>query len=259
MSDSIDYVNIEYLRKVTEEHQKIKDLTYNWMNLKLGHNVLDLGCGPGIDTIALAKLVGPNGTVIGIDNDEKMIRVAEEDTKKENLDSIIKYKLEDATKLQFKSNFFDSCRAERFFQILPHNITPEDVINEIYRVLCVDGWIVLADSDWGSISIDFSNLELERRLTRFFAEKMRPNGFAGRQFLKLLKFCGFKDIKLKIAPMMMNNYSESPFADWLCKEALTMNIASEHELDIWRKSLENDSNNNLFYACVNMIVIAGRK
>ena len=59
--------------------------------------------------------------------------------------------------------------------------------------------------------------------------------------------------------MVMQNYSESPFADWLCKEALNMNIASKNELELWKKSLEKDSKNNLFYACVNMIVVAGRK
>jgi len=42
-----------------------------------GHPVLDLGCGPGTDTLALAERVGSDGMVVGIDRDPAMLKEAE--------------------------------------------------------------------------------------------------------------------------------------------------------------------------------------
>ncbi len=51
------------------------------LNLEGNENILDLGCGDGLLTTNLAKLV-PNGNVIGVDASEGMIEVAKE--KEEN-------------------------------------------------------------------------------------------------------------------------------------------------------------------------------
>ena len=51
------------------------------LNLKGNEDILDLGCGNGLLTAKLAKLV-PNGNVIGVDASEGMIKVAKE--KEEN-------------------------------------------------------------------------------------------------------------------------------------------------------------------------------
>ena len=36
--------------------------------------VLDLGCGSGMDCYILAKLVGPNGYITGVDMTEEQVR-----------------------------------------------------------------------------------------------------------------------------------------------------------------------------------------
>jgi ubiquinone/menaquinone biosynthesis C-methylase UbiE len=42
-----------------------------------GQVVADLGCGPGLHTLALAELVGPEGRVYAVDSDENAIRAVE--------------------------------------------------------------------------------------------------------------------------------------------------------------------------------------
>jgi len=40
---------------------------------KLGHEILDLGCGPGFASLQLADLVGPDGKMLAVDVSEKFI------------------------------------------------------------------------------------------------------------------------------------------------------------------------------------------
>ncbi len=50
--------------------------------VKKGHVVVDLGCGPGFYTLALADCVGPEGKVYAVDLNEKCIRSLEKKVKK---------------------------------------------------------------------------------------------------------------------------------------------------------------------------------
>src|SRR6266478_887491 len=44
--------------------------------LRPGMRVLDVGCGPGDVSFAAARLVGPTGTVLGVDSAAEIIEVA---------------------------------------------------------------------------------------------------------------------------------------------------------------------------------------
>lgn len=45
--------------------------------INLGEQVVDIGCGAGIDSMIAAKMAGPNGRVIGVDMTPAMLRKAE--------------------------------------------------------------------------------------------------------------------------------------------------------------------------------------
>ena len=67
----------KYLQTAAELNNQIKRQSYSLMHIQPGQNVLDVGCGPGIDTVALAHLVGPQGSVVGVDFDKSMIAEAD--------------------------------------------------------------------------------------------------------------------------------------------------------------------------------------
>jgi len=70
--------------ELAERYDKISDLQFesgrkllDMMGIKEGDTVLDVGCGTGRLALYVSKLVGPSGTIVGIDPSPHRIRVAE--------------------------------------------------------------------------------------------------------------------------------------------------------------------------------------
>ena len=57
-------------------------------NLRAGENVLDLGCGAGIDTLLAARAVGSTGTAIGVDMTPEMVARARENAASAGLSNV---------------------------------------------------------------------------------------------------------------------------------------------------------------------------
>jgi ubiquinone/menaquinone biosynthesis C-methylase UbiE len=64
------------------------DVILERLGLQPGMTLLDVGCGPGRVTIPAAKLVGPEGEVVAIDIQSKMLRRAEEKAKAAKLTNV---------------------------------------------------------------------------------------------------------------------------------------------------------------------------
>jgi ubiquinone/menaquinone biosynthesis C-methylase UbiE len=253
------YVSADYLKRIAQHAEHIKKRSYALMNIQTDSIVLDIGCGPASDTIPLAEYIGSAGKIVGIDNDPEMLEKADKELQLSGLQKDVSHIQADVQSLPFSSSAFDSCRTERLFQVLPRSISMDSVFSEIDRVLKSGGTIVLVDADWGSATVNFSDTELERRLINFFATGMRPNGFAGRQLFELLQRNAYLDIRVDVVPFIANELSETMFGDWLREEALKNTIATLNEMDNWRAELENKSSKGAFFACVNMVIVAGKK
>ncbi len=256
MGETSGYVSAAYLRKSAELAKVLKQRSYELMNIKPGDQLLDVGCGPGIDTIALAKQLDDAGHVFGMDIDKDMLAEADELAEKENLQDRITHQYADVLKIPLDTNQIDAARAERLFQVLPSSVDKEQVVSELLRVIKPGGRLVLADTDWATASVNFENTRMERKLMNFFSETMRPNGYAGRQFFRMLKQRALNNIEIEIFPMVVSDYSQTPFGDWLCGEAIEKNIASEDEMMSWKKSLEKDNEAGEFYGTVNMVMVS---
>ena len=57
--------------------------------IKEGQVVMDLGCGPGLFSLAMAKLVGEKGKVISVDIQEEMLQIVKNKSEREGLSSRI--------------------------------------------------------------------------------------------------------------------------------------------------------------------------
>jgi ubiquinone/menaquinone biosynthesis C-methylase UbiE len=259
MNQPKGYVDPEYLRIIGNQLNHIKQRSYALMQIQPGHKLLDLGCGPGTDTIPLGQLVGANGQVLGADYDEAMIAEAEQRAEQAGVNAWVKHKCADATSLPFDTDYFDSCRSERLFQHL-HN--PAQALSEMTRVTKPGGWVVVADSDWGSLSIDSDETDIERRLARFLAESALHNGYSGRKLFRLFKHQNLADISFEVFPLATPNYTlarQGMQAEKIEQAALKAGVITPEELQLWKTGLEQADLEGTYFSSVNLMMVAGRK
>lgn len=72
------------IRRLIQNPQKILGVY-----IEAGQNVLDVGCGPGTFSLAMAKMVGESGKVIAVDVQEEMLQIVREKAARQGLESRI--------------------------------------------------------------------------------------------------------------------------------------------------------------------------
>jgi len=258
-SEQKGYVDVAYLDAAQRLLNDFKQLTYDRMQVHPGYKVLDVGCGPGTDTIPLARLVGASGQVVGVDHDADMIAEAEKRARKAEVTAWVTHKQADAIALPFEADHFDACRCERLFE---HLHDPAKALSEMARVTRSGGWIVVLDSDWGSLSIDTIETDAERRYARFLAANIVNNGYSGRQLYRLLRRQGLMDVMVQICGIPFTDYAfarKAMIMDRAEREAVVSGALTGQDLDLLHAGWEQANGDAVFFASLSMILVAGRK
>lgn len=107
-----------------------------------GKRVLDVGCGNGNTALAIAKEVGPNGKVVGIDLSPEGIAEAKRKAVELGLEKVTEFRVADAEQLPFKDHSFDIVISECVVGLTPDK---QKTINEKARVLKPGGKLVMHD------------------------------------------------------------------------------------------------------------------
>ncbi len=258
MSLDNGYVTAEYLRRAAEQVRALKELSYERMQVAPGQTVLDVGCGPGVDTVPLARRVGATGRVYAVDNDPTMLEQAQQQAIADGVAERIEHLHGSALALPLADGCVDSCRAERLLQVLPPEAETA-VVQELVRVTRPGGRIVIADTDWGSASVDFSDSALERKLMNFFATRMRPNGFAGRRAAALLRAQSTREIEIDLLAMRQPRLADTPYGSWLTDTALREDVIVQSEADAWLDELRAREESGSFFGSVTMVIAAATR
>jgi len=109
--------------------------------LSVGERVLDLGCGAGSDSLVAAQMVGPKGSVIGIDMTPEMLAKARRAATEMGAANV-EFVEGEIELLPFADESVDVVISNGVIDLLPDKDT---VFAEIYRVLRPGGRIQLAD------------------------------------------------------------------------------------------------------------------
>jgi arsenite methyltransferase len=110
-------------------------------SLQPGEDVLDIGCGAGVDSLVAAQMVGANGSVTGIDMTPEMVAKARGSVAEMGLGNVTIVE-GSAEHLPFDDASFDVVISNGVVDLIPDK---DAVFSEITRVLRSGGRIQLAD------------------------------------------------------------------------------------------------------------------
>lgn len=113
--------------------------------VKPGMRVLDVGCGPGAVSAALAQAVGPEGQVTGVDMQLAQLEGARHHVAELGLENVT-FQVADAMNLPFDDGCFDLVYAKFLVMHLPD---PWQGVAEMHRVLAPGGTMFLYEVDAG--------------------------------------------------------------------------------------------------------------
>lgn len=200
MQKHYDSTYLECTYKLAKE---TKEKSYAYLrNIEEGL-VVDLGCGTGIDVLALAK--NANYSVLGVDHDKKMIEVAQNNLKNTEF-SNVRFEVGNAENIPLQNDLAVCIRAERVFQ---HLQDQQKVLKEINRCLVPGGDLVIVETDWLGFTVYNEYTDLINQLQQFLAEKKVNNGFASRNLFSDLNQFGFSISKVELVPLIVTTLDEA--------------------------------------------------
>ena len=256
--NSIGYVNSTYLDETDALLRSLKHQTYALMRIEIGDTVLDLGCGPGIDTVRLAGLIGTSGRVIGIDADPAMIELAEKRAKFLGVGGTTTHLHADASAIPLPDNSVNAARSERLFQ---HLEDPASVLKELRRILCPGARLILMDADHGTWSTGTVEQDIERRFARFFVDTQMRNGYVGRDLAYHLQQAGFVEIETTIDSGILTDYAQ--WRRLFCiddaeRQALQAGVVTEFEMRRLHADLQKRDGDGTFYSSEAVVIASAR-
>lgn len=214
------------------------------MRLQPGQRVLDIGCGNGDDTLALARIVGRGGIVFGVDYDAAMIANARQRSRNEDVAGWITYHHANAAALPWPDNYFNVCRSDRVFQNM---LGPAHAFDEMLRVAQPGARVVVVDGDWTRLGFQNEDGDIESQCSHFLSTLPRDNRVSGQCLRRLLDSRGLTEIEVDVLPLFSVGAGPATAAD-----PATTKLC-------WQRSCSNEAAAAGLFASANALVISGRK
>jgi ubiquinone/menaquinone biosynthesis C-methylase UbiE len=151
--------------------------------------VLDLGCGTGVVTRAIAARDGFAGTVTGVDQSPQFIAAAERLAADEGLGDRVELVVGDAHALDFPAASFDVAVAHT---LVSHVRDPLTVLAEAARVIRPGGSVAVFDGDYASLTFGCDDPQLGQAMERAVQSMIMSSPRVMRELPRLLPKAGLR-------------------------------------------------------------------
>ena len=174
-------------------HVTMREAWLAHADIREGTRVVEVGCGTGVVTRDIARLVGPFGRVIGIDPSESLLRVASRLSEAAGLSARVELRQGDAANLALPPNAYDTAVACMVFQHLPE---PKAALRELRRVMRPGARLVAFEQDIEGLQVDHPDRALTRMILQNAAERYVLSPDAARRLPGLVTELGFAEVEV---------------------------------------------------------------
>ncbi len=140
-SDAVEQRRLSLLNSFTN------DGSLRELGLQGGERILDVGCGLGQLTRAMARAAEPNAFVVGVERDDAQLAEARRQAKADSEDSLVEFRGGDAHDLPLGEAEWGSFDLTHARWVLEHVRDPLSVVRQMVRSVRPGGRIILEDDD----------------------------------------------------------------------------------------------------------------
>ena len=202
-----------------------------------GMKCLDVGCGGGHVAISIARIVGPQGRVIGTDTDAEILALAKEDAE-----------VAKATNVEFQQQDACACVSHEEFDVayarflLSHLNEPDTCLAAMVQACAPGGTIIIEDTDFAG-SFCYPTCPAYERYKELYQELLKRRGGdpnIGPKLPAMLRRAGIKGVELNViqpahihgegklmAPLTMSRISDALISEGLVSEDQVQQILTE--------------------------------
>lgn len=171
--------------------QAYKRYMRDWLALRPGESIVEVGCGAGHDLLCDAEQVGPTGRVVGIDAKPSMV---EESRRRTASHRCVTAEVGDARDLAVEDASVDATRADRTLMYVPE---PAKALAEMVRILRPSGRFVAMELDYGAVLVDHPDARFTERVLDAVRASF-PAPWLGRRMRGILTDLGMSQVRSTI-------------------------------------------------------------
>ena len=223
-------------------------------DIKIGQRVLDLGCGPGFLSLALADMVGASGAVHGVDINARFIDDASRRAQERGFANVRFHHL-DGVALPIPDATIDRVIAKNVLEYVPDLTT---TLDEAVRVLAPGGRLHAIDSDWGFVIVEPWG---KATVDRFFAAAAPAfrEPHIGRKLPGAFHAAGLTDIQVRLLPIVDRTGTLLAVLRNMRSYIRTFQTMPDTEVDELLVSAERAVVDSTYMACLPQFLVTGTK
>jgi SAM-dependent methyltransferase len=251
------------LRRQSEELAAHSATLFDRIGVTAGWNAIDLGCGPRGTLGLLADRVGPDGSVTGVELDADNVAAARAFAA-DLSPAAVRVLQGDARRTGLPESSFDLVHARTLLINIPD---PQDVVEEMVRLVRPGGWVASLEPDVG-LALCYPPSPAWDRLVELFLEVHRADRcdpYIGRRLPDMFHRAGLIDTGVDAkADIYPRGHSRRTIRADLVRsmrpKLLARGVVSERELDEIDRAAREHFNDPATLVMPNLLFLAwGRK
>jgi ubiquinone/menaquinone biosynthesis C-methylase UbiE len=244
---------LESLYNTRDIHRR-RALVKQALGASSGERILDVGCGPGFYLAELLDVVGPNGSLVGVDGNDGMLAVAAGRTAGH---ANVAFERADVCALPCADAAFDAALC---VQVLEYVADPTAALREMHRVLRPGGRLVVADIDWTTVSWHATDGERMRRVLTVWDEHLAHPALP-RTLGARMRSVGFGDVRMEGHVFAADRLDPQTYAGasipLIAGFVADRSGVTKDEVAAWQADLRKlDERGEYFVSCVQFIFSA---